>query len=80
MLNVVFVRYLHDYVLHLRFSNGTEGDVDLADELAGEVFEPLRDKSVFAQVRVDPDVRTIAWPNGADMAPEFLMSLLRVKT
>jgi hypothetical protein len=78
MLNVISVRYLHDYVLHLRFNNGVEGEVDLAAELDGEVFEPLRDKALFAQVRVHPDIRTIAWPNGADLAPEFLYSLLRV--
>lgn len=78
MLNVVSVGYLHDYVLHLRFNNGAEGEVDLAVELDGEVFAPLRDKALFAQVAVHPDLRTIAWPNGADLAPEFLLSLLRV--
>lgn len=78
MLNVASVRYLHDYVLHVRFNNGVEGEVDLGAELDGEVFEPLRDKRLFAQVRINPDIRTIAWPNGADLAPEFLLSLLRV--
>jgi hypothetical protein len=78
MLNVVAVRYMHDHVLHLRFSNGVEGEVDLAGELEGEVFAPLQNTALFAAVRVDPDLRTIAWPNGADMAPEFLLSLLRV--
>jgi hypothetical protein len=79
MLNVTSVRHLHDYVLHVRFNNGVEGEVDLALELEGEVFEPLRDPAMFAQAQVDPDVRTVAWPNGADLAPEFLLSLLRVK-
>ena len=78
MLNVVSVRYLHDFVLHLRFSNGVEGEVDLAGELEGEVFEPLRNTETFSAVRVDAEIRTIAWPNGADLAPEFLLSLLRV--
>jgi hypothetical protein len=40
------------------------------------VFAPLRDPLVFAQVAVDPETRTIVWPNGADFAPEFLASLL----
>lgn len=78
MLNVVSVRYLRDYVLHLRFNNGVEGEVDLASELDGEVFEPLRNQALFAQVRVNSDLRTIAWPNGADLAPEYLLSVLRV--
>ena len=70
------VRHIRPYVLWLRFSDGAEGEVDLAGELTGEVFEPLRDPSIFAQVRVDPEVRTIAWPNGADLAPEFLKELV----
>lgn len=36
------------------------------------MFEPLKDLSLFAQVKVDPDLGTIAWPNGADLAPDAL--------
>jgi hypothetical protein len=36
------------------------------------VFEPLRDVKVFGQLRVDPELDTIVWPNGADFAPEFI--------
>ena len=78
MLNVVAARYLHDYVVWLRFSDGLEGAADLAGELDGEVFEPLKDKATFAQVRLHPELRTVTWPNGADFAPEFLHSLIRV--
>ena len=78
MLNVTAVRVLHDHVLWLRFSDGAEGEVDLTAELTGEVFEPLRDPAVFARVTVHPELRTVVWPNGADFAPEFLHSLLRV--
>ena len=76
MLHITAVRHVGAYVLWLRFSDGAEGEVDLGPELAGEVFEPLRDPALFTQVRVDPEVRTIAWPNGADLAPEFLKDLL----
>lgn len=78
MLNVTEVRYLHDHVVWLRFNDGVEGEVDLAHELEGEVFEPLREREFFARVKLDPQLRTIAWPNGADFAPEFLHSLVRV--
>lgn len=61
-----------DFQLRLMFSDGTVGDVDLANELDGRVFEPLRDPAFFCQVRVDPEGHTIVWPNGADMAPETL--------
>ena len=40
------------------------------------MFTPLRDPVLFTQVGIDPDVHTIAWPNGADFAPEFLRALV----
>jgi hypothetical protein len=71
-------RYLHDYIVRLRFNDGAEGDVDLANELNGPLFEPLRDRTLFAQVRLHPEIHTLVWPNGADLAPEFLRQKLRV--
>jgi hypothetical protein len=52
------------------FSDGTVRRVDLTHELTGEIFGPLRDVDLFAQVRVEGE--TVVWPNGADLAPEFL--------
>ncbi len=72
------VRPFHDHVLHLAFADGASGEVDLADELAGGVFLPLRDPAVFRQGRLDPATHTVAWPTGADVAPEFLRDRLRV--
>ena len=46
--------------------------MDLGDELYGEIFEPLKDQTFFALVSVHPEFHTLAWPNGADFAPEFL--------
>ena len=67
------VEVLGHYRLRLTFSDGLTGDVDLSHvrDWAG-VFAPLRDPDVFAQVRVDPEIGTITWPNGADLAPEVL--------
>jgi hypothetical protein len=62
-------------VVWLRFSDGLEGEVDLTDGLRGELFEPLRDPPAFAQVRVE--YGTLAWPNGADWAPETLYDRVR---
>ena len=76
MLQVTEVRPTSGYRLWVRFNDGLEGEVDLSGELDGAMFEPLRDRAVFAQVRVDPEVHTIAWPNGADVAPEFLRGLV----
>lgn len=70
---VTDVEVLHDFVLRLSFDDGSVGDVDLAAHLWGPVFQPLReDPQLFGQVRVDPEARTIVWPNGADLAPETL--------
>lgn len=77
ILNVTAVRHVKDHVLWLQFNDGAEGQVDLADHLDGEVFQPLRDVAFFSRVVVDPDCRTVAWPNGADIAPEYLRERLQ---
>ena len=75
IIAVVEARHVRYHVLWLKFSDGLCGEVDLSDRLRGRVFEPLEDVAFFAQVRVDPEVQTIAWPNGADLAPESLYEL-----
>lgn len=75
---IVTAVHSHDYVIRLVFQDGTEGEVDLSQELFGEVFEPLRDPSRFREFRVDADLHTIVWPGGADFAPEFLYDRVRV--
>ncbi len=72
MLWVTDARYLRGYRLWLSFSDGISGELDLAHRLEGDVFEPLKDVNLFAQVRFEPDMDTIVWPNGANLAPEYL--------
>jgi hypothetical protein len=69
--NVIEARYVRDYVIWFRFQDGSEGAVDLSKELWGPVFEPLRDLKTFRSFKV-AEYGTIEWPNGADIAPEFL--------
>jgi len=69
------VAYLSDYKLLLTFEDGTTRLVDLANELEGEIFEPLKDIRYFKTVRVDPELDTIVWDNGADMSPDFLYEI-----
>ena len=76
--HITHSRYVADHTVWLRFSDGVEGEVDLSDELHGEVFEPLKDIAYFQQLQVHPELRTVVWPNGADFAPEFLRAALRV--
>ena len=70
---VVEVRPLGGFRLHLKFKDGVSGEIDLAQSLKFRgVFEPLKDPAVFAQVRVNPDTGTIEWPTGADQDPLVL--------
>jgi hypothetical protein len=74
-LHVEEVIHLENYKLRLKFNHGITKDVDLEQELIGEVFSPLRDLDRFRQVYVNPETKTIEWPNGADFAPEFLFEI-----
>ena len=71
-LHINSVRYLKGYRLEVQFSDGVVKEVDLEEELYGSVFEPLKSEEAFRQVYLDEETRTIAWPGGADFAPEFL--------
>lgn len=75
LISVVEARHVRDYVLWLRFSDGLAGEVDFGGRLRERVFEPLKEIAQFSQVQVDPEIQTIAWLNGADLAPEFLHEL-----
>jgi len=63
------------YKLSLTFEDGSVRLVDLEHGLDGEIFAPLKDIHYFKTVRVDPELDTIVWDNGADMAPEFLYEI-----
>ena len=76
ILHTTEVIPLPGYRLSLRFNNGESGEVDLSGELDGEVFEMLRDPALFSTAFQHPVMRTVAWKNGADLAPEFLLALM----
>jgi len=61
-----------DFTLRVRFDDATEQTIDFRPILAGEMYGPLRDLELFNQVRVDPEVHTLVWPNGADFDPATL--------
>jgi len=76
ILHTTEVTPLPGYRLAVRFNNGENGIVDLSAELTGDMFAPLRDPELFATAYQHPEMRTVAWANGADLAPEFLFELL----
>lgn len=72
MDTVVAVEVVEPYLLRVTFSDGVDRLVNVEPLLYGEVFEPLRDASLFRQASVDAELGTVVWPNGADLSPEFL--------
>jgi hypothetical protein len=78
---VVEAKPLPDYRVHLRFSDQTEGDVDLREFVFSDhrpIVAELQRPEVFADMRVDMD--TVVWNNGFDLAPEFLYARLTSRT
>jgi hypothetical protein len=65
------VSALTGYRIYVEFADGTAGEIDLSDRLFGPVFEPLRDESEFRKVAVD-EFGAVAWPCGADLAPDAI--------
>ena len=73
MVRVRAVAPLTGFGVRLTFTDGTVRDLDLTPYLRGPIFEPLtRDHELFASVRVDEQLGTIVWPNGADIDPDVL--------
>ncbi len=64
--------YVESYKIFISFRDGKSGTIDLQGELWGEVFEPLKEISEFKKFSLNSELNTITWPNGADLAPEFL--------
>jgi len=60
------------YLLRIVFDDASELEIDFLPVLAGEMYAPLRDPAVFNQVRLDTEVHTLVWPNGADFDPAML--------
>jgi hypothetical protein len=74
---IVDAQYVSHLTVWLRFNDGVEGEVDLSRDLDGPMFESLRDSEMFRRFVLHPELRTLVWPNGADLAPEFLRSKLK---
>ena len=60
------------YVLRVLFDNGVEQTIDFEPVLYGHYYRPLRDPDFFNQVRLDPEIHTLVWPNDADFDPATL--------
>ena len=77
-LHVVEAKYLDGYRVCVQLNDGTTCEVDLSESLTGPIFEPLRDVEYFRRFSIEG--HTLAWPNGADFAPEYLRDLAKSQT
>jgi len=68
--SVIQAKYVGDYRIQLTFNDNSTKTVDFRNWLQGPVFEPLKDRKYFRKFFLDGG--TVAWPNGADIAPETL--------
>jgi hypothetical protein len=75
IVDVTESKYLPDGQFEWTFSDGRCGVTDLKGVLEGPLFEPLRDPKFLSLGTLDPETRTLCWPNGADVAPEYLYFL-----
>ena len=71
-LRIKKVKYPKNYDIEVEFNNGRKGVADLSEALKGPIFEPLKEKSKFPSFTIDPELEIIVWPNGADLAPEYV--------
>jgi hypothetical protein len=76
LIDVIEVKPLDDKNLELSFADGLKAVVNMEQVIQtfDGVFAPLKDPEFFRQVRVDPEIGTIVWPNGADVCPDVLYS------
>ena len=66
------VKVVAPFTLRVGFDDATEQTIDFRPVLAGELYHPLRELSLFNQVKIDAEVHTLVWPNGADFDPSTL--------
>ena len=75
--DIIEVKPLNNYQLYLKFEDNQEGIINLEEiiEFVG-IFQPLKDLDFFKTVKINPDLGTIYWENGADLDPDVLYSLI----
>lgn len=71
-LHVTKAKPLDGYKVEVCFDDGRKGIADLAEAIEGPMFESLKDPDMFRKFRVDEELQTIVWPNGTDLAPEYI--------
>ncbi len=74
---VVSFKIVAPYTIRVEFDDNTSQVIDFRPILVGRLFGPLNDLAMFNQVKIDPEVHTLVWPNGADFDPATLHDWLK---
>jgi hypothetical protein len=72
IIKITAYKIIGPYMLQITFNNGTERIINFEPVLYGYYYGPLRDLNLFNQVRLDPEIHTLVWPNQADFDPATL--------
>ena len=77
---IIEAKIVKDYTVELVFDDLERGIVDLRKFLGKGIFKDLLDKKKFRHMKVDAELGTICWLNGADIAPDRLYSEVKDTT
>ena len=70
MVRIKRAKYVKDRIVEFTFTDGSRREINLAPFFQGPIFEPLKAIEAFKRFKVDRELGTIVWPNGADIEPE----------
>lgn len=80
LVDIIEVKVIKDYVLYIKFEDGVEGEIDVSKIIPFKgIFSKFKDPKYFSTVKLNPDIGTIVWDNGADLSPDFIYSLISKK-
>lgn len=72
LYKVIAFEIIGPYTLKIFFDDNTNQIINFEPILRGRLYSPLQDLAIFNQVRLDFEVHTLVWLNGADFDPETL--------
>jgi hypothetical protein len=79
MIHPTTVRALPNYRVHIRYSDGAQGEVDLSEFAGKELFARWKDPQFFQQVHIG-EHRQIRWNDDIELCPDATYLKLTGKT
>jgi len=72
IFRVTSFRIVAPFTLAVTFDDGVVREIDFQPVLVGPLLGSLAELEMFNHVQLDPEAKTLVWPNGADFDPETL--------